>query len=143
MFYGTCRATLDEKNRLRIPKNFRMKLGEDFMLCAGTGGSIFVLTEKEFEAMLSSVEDVAISSLEKQDALRKIMSRLYKPEEDAQFRFILPSELKKHSKIKKKVVLLGMMNRIEIWAEEVYEEKYLSDSVDIDEAFKALSDAGL
>lgn len=143
MFYGTYRATMDDKYRTRIPKNFRDYLGAGYMLCAGTSGSLFVMSKQEFESKLSLLQDVPTSSLEEQHAVRVIMSRLHRPEEDNQYRFIMPAELRKHAALKKKLVFVGMMNRIEIWSEEAYEAKYMSEDVDVDAAFKALADFGI
>lgn len=142
MFFGTHRLSLDDKNRMRLPAKFRAKIGDDFVLSLGTDGCLFVMSEKEFEAFINKIENVPLSAHEKQNAIRAITSRVYMPEEDAQGRFILPAELKKATGINKKVVFMGVRNRIEIWSEELYDEKFLNDNNSIDKAVDALSDFG-
>lgn len=142
MFFGTHRLSLDDKNRMRLPAKFRAKIGNDFVLCLGTDGCLFVMSEEQFEQFISKIENVPLSSHEKQDAIRAITSRVYIPEEDAQGRFILPAELKKAISINKKVVFMGVRNRIEIWSEELYEKKFLNEDNNIDKAVDALAEYG-
>ena len=62
------------------------------------------------------------------------------PEEDNQGRFILDANLRKVAKINKNVVFVGMFDRIELWAAEVYEERF--KELDDDEYDKALEPLG-
>ncbi len=142
MFFGTHRISLDDKNRMRLPAKFRTKIGDDFVLCLGTDGCLFVMSESQFEQFISKIEDVPLSSHESQDAIRAITSRVYIPEEDAQGRFILPADLKKATSINKKVVFMGVRNRIEIWSEELYNKKFANEDNSIDKAIDTLSAYG-
>lgn len=142
MFYGTIKATLDDKNRLRIPVRFREKLGEKFLITAGTGGCLFVMSEPAMEELLTTMAKVPLSAHAQQDAVRKITSKMSQPEEDSQFRFILPQDLRAYSGINKKVVFLGVMNRIEIWSEDAFEEKYCGKE-SIDDAVSSLAEYGV
>lgn len=142
MFFGTHRLSLDDKNRMRLPAKFRAKIGDDFVLCQGTDGCLFVMSEPEFENFINKIDNIPLSAHEKQDAVRAITSKVYLPEEDAQGRFILPQELKKSAAINKKLVFMGVRNRIEIWNEELYEEKFQNDQSNIDTAIDSLKDYG-
>lgn len=142
MFFGTHKISLDDKNRIRLPAKFRAKIGDDFVLSLGTDGCLFVMGEQEFENFINKIENVPLSQHEKQNAIRAITSRIYIPEEDNQGRFILPQELKKIAKINKKVIFMGVRNRIEIWSEELYNDKFIKDFDSIDSAVDALQEYG-
>lgn len=142
MFFGTHNLSLDDKNRMRLPAKFRAKIGDDFVLCLGTDGCLFVMSEKEFEAFISKIDSVPLSAHEKQNAIRAITSRVFIPEEDAQGRFVLPSELKKAAVINKKIVFMGVRNRIEIWSAEAYDERFGNETKSIDAAVDALKEFG-
>lgn len=142
MFFGTHNLSLDDKNRMRLPAKFRAKIGNDFVLCLGTDGCLFVMSETEFEAFISKIDSVPLSAHEKQNAIRAITSRVFIPEEDAQGRFVLPSELKKAAAINKKIVFMGVRTRIEIWGAEAYEERFGSEAKSIDAAVDALKEFG-
>ncbi len=140
MFYfGEYHLALDDKFRMRIPNKLKAMLGEDYAICAGTDHCLFLMTQKQFNDLFMDVaEDTPFSKTAKQEAIRKLSSTVLIPEEDAQGRFVLPAKLKNYCGIKKKVVFLGAMNRIEIWSEEVYNEKYSLDKVDINQVVEEL-----
>ena len=116
---------------MRIPTKLREKLGEEgIVMSAGTDGCAFLMNESDLEKMIGPItESTKLSEHEKQNALRKFYATVYQLTEDKQMRFILPSKLKAYMHAEKGLVFVGMSNRIEVWAEEVYNEKF-SGSVD-------------
>ena len=48
---------------------------------------------------------------------------------DKQGRVVLPGYLKEYSSIMKDVVLVGVVNRIEIWSQELW-DKFINDNVE-------------
>ena len=48
------RLSLDDKNRMRLPAKFRAKIGDDFVLCQGTDGCLFVMSHNEFENFIQN-----------------------------------------------------------------------------------------
>lgn len=143
---GEIRMALDDKGRLRVPMKFRLALGEgdckaNYVIYAGTNGSLIVETERSFKKRICDpMLDVPISDHVKQDAFRKLCSTLQTPEEDNQGRFVLQSKLKILAGIKKKVVFLGVGDRIEIWSEEVYDGNFAPENIDMNAVFEALEE---
>lgn len=123
MYVGTYRLTLDERDRMRIPSKLRAKYPSDadLYLMQGTDCCLFLVTANEMEHILSAVEELPLSDTDMQNALRAILGSVSLIEEDSQGRFVLQSYLKEAADINKKLVFIGMRNRVEIWAEEVYE----------------------
>lgn len=138
-FFGVHKIALDEKSRMRIPNKFRAKLNDNYIICGGTGGCLFVLGEEEFNSLFTNkLSELKLNEEDKQEALRALSSTMQVPEEDAQGRFILQNNLKSYASINKKMVFVGVLNRIEIWAEEVYEAKWGQSKPDINAVVKLL-----
>ncbi|HKL74205.1 MAG TPA: division/cell wall cluster transcriptional repressor MraZ [Clostridia bacterium] len=138
-FFGVHRLALDDKNRMRIPNKFRAKLNDNYIICGGTGGCLFVLGEEEFNSLFTDkLSELKLNDEEKQEALRGLASTMQVPEEDAQGRFVLQGNLKSYAGINKKIVFVGVLNRIEIWPEELYEEKWGKNKLDINSVVKLL-----
>lgn len=141
MFFctGEQRLSLDDKGRMRIPMKMFEKLGKDFVVYAGTNDCLFVVPMKDFQEKYYEIsQDLLLNEKEKQEALRKLSSTVQVPEIDAQGRFILQPKLKAVAKISKKMVFLGVMDRIEIWSEEVYDARYSVDNIDMTEVVNTL-----
>lgn len=138
-FLGVHKISLDEKGRIRIPSKFRAKLKDDYLLCGGTGNCLFVLNGDDYENLFGeSFLDAKLSDSNVQESMRALCSLVQEPEEDSQGRFVLQTNLKEYADIKKKIVFVGVMNRIEIWPEEIYDQRWSKSKPDIDKAVKNL-----
>ena len=60
---------------------------------------------------------------EAQEAFSEYMSGFYTIEPDAQGRYLLPQALREYAGISKNVITVGVFNRLEIWSEEVKQER--------------------
>lgn len=139
-FCGEQRLSLDDKGRMRIPNKLRAKLDDEYVIYAGTNDCLFVISQKAFqEKYYDLIQDTLLSEEEKQEAFRKLSSTVQVPEEDNQGRFILQSKLKSIANIKKKMVFLGVLDRIEIWSEEVYDSKYSSENINMMDVARTLN----
>ena len=69
------------------------------------------------------------------------MSSAFETEEDGQGRILIPVELREFAKIDKKIVFIGVGNRVEIWAEEVWND--YSTGANFDDAVAELARLGV
>ena len=141
MLIGSYRHMLDQKNRFRIPSKFKNGLGEGLVITKGSSSCLFVFSKEEFDKLLDKTSNISIFDDEAQKPLRLVMSSAFEAEEDGQGRILLPAELKLHANIKKNIVLVGVGRRLEIWAEEVWDN--YSNNQNFDESVKALKDRGV
>ncbi|MFA6867415.1 MAG: hypothetical protein WCR54_07865 [Clostridia bacterium] len=138
-FLGVHKISLDEKNRIRIPSKFRAKLNDDYLLCGGTNNCLFVLNGDDYENLFAeSFLDSKLNDEKVQESMRELCTLVQEPEEDSQGRFVLQNDLKDYANISKKVVFIGLVNRIEIWPEEVYDAKWGKIKPSVDKAVKIL-----
>lgn len=144
-YVGKFNHQLDQKNRLRIPHRLKATLGNQFVIVRGTRGCLFIYSEEEFEQRyLSRINDISITDDEENDALVELLGSIDIPEEDNQGRFILSARHRKIANIEKNVVFVGMLNRIELWAEEEYVKRYGEiEKDDYESSLKSLKKFGI
>lgn len=108
------------------------------MMIVGFEGCIMIYPQEEYKRFIDDeFKDVGIMNPEKSKLMRFIYSRSQPVETDSQGRILLNSELAKLVGIQKKLVTLGVGNRIEVWAEEVHDSHDLA--AEAEEANKTLS----
>lgn len=119
MFYGEYRHSLDHKNRILIPSRFREAIKEvyveRFFLTRGLEKCIFVFTEPDWNLFEQKLKSLPLTQSTSRNFSRMFFSGAYEAVSDKQGRIIIPQPLLGYSGIKKDVVLVGVLNRIEIW----------------------------
>ncbi|MEM9301184.1 MAG: division/cell wall cluster transcriptional repressor MraZ [Pseudomonadota bacterium] len=125
MFYGESAISLDAKGRMAIPARFRELVAEH---C----GDRLVLTYNAFDndslwlyphAKWEDVRDqvMSLSTFDQRHRLlqRRLVGSAAEVEPDSSGRIQLPQTLRQVSGLEKKIVLMGMGSKFEIWNEEV------------------------
>ena len=141
MLIGTYRHSVDAKNRMRMPSKFKGELGENFVITKGTSNNLFVFSAEQFSAVYEKLMARPLFDEEAQKPVRKFLSSAFDAEEDAQGRILLPKELVKHASITKNVVFVGVGNRVEIWAEEIWDKMQEENDEKVD--FSVLAKLGV
>ena len=137
MLYGEYHHQIDAKGRVRIPPKFKDAIGAG-MITKGTNGCLFLFKREEFEAQIQSkIEKSDMFDTKMARPLRQLMSSAFELEEDNQGRSLLPKALREFAQVDKDIVFIGVGNRAELWAREVY-DKYMED-VDFDKACEGLN----
>ncbi len=136
MFLGTYRHQIDQKNRIRIPSKFKQGLGNNFVITKGIGGCLFVLPDGG-DKLFEKIAELPTFDEDVQKSVRILLSSAFEADEDAQGRLLLPKELINFANIKKNIVFVGVGKRVEIWAEEHWEEYNTNSDFDtITQSFK-------
>ena len=128
MLIGTYKHSIDEKKRMRVPAKLKASLGSGFIITKGSDNCLFAFTKEDFEeSVVSKIKNVAMFDSANQKSLRLLLASAFEAEEDNQGRILVPQELRDYAKIKKQIVFIGAGNRVEIWAEEVWEDYSTGD----------------
>ena len=115
---GTYERSLDEKQRLALPKRFREFLGAQdapLFLTPGTDGSLALYAGAAFARM---AERLAAQSPTAQDVRafgRLLYAQSQSVELDGQGRFRVPPELAGHAELGRECVLIGVGDHVELW----------------------------
>ena len=122
MFYGEYEHSLDSKDRLIIPAKFREIFQENyvekFFITRGLDRCLFVFTEEEWKLQEKKFRDIPFTRQESRKFNRLYFSGASEVVCDKQGRILVPAYLKSYADIKEDVVIIGVSDRIEIWAKE-------------------------
>lgn len=128
MFYGEYLHTIDRKGRLILPAKFREvakgNFIEKFFVTRGLDKCLFMLSEEEWRSQESKFKAISFTKQEGRAFNRLYFSGATEVSPDRQGRILLPQYLKDFAEIKKEVVIVGVSNRIEIWAANLWNDFY-------------------
>jgi MraZ protein len=137
------RHGVDEKRRLQIPAKWRpVESGAEFTLVVWPktkeGPCLRVLPPKQMAALMRDIDAMPNSDPNKGVLKRFIGSESVQAPLDKVGRICLPEEMAKAAGIMDQAVLVGLLDRFEIWSPERYEKIKASDAVMAQEAFKLM-----
>jgi len=115
MFIGEYSHTVDEKGRLAIPKKFQAKLKAGAVVTRGLDQCLFLYTKKDWQQLADRIAKLPISQANTRAFSRLMLAGAMDVELDKQGRVVLPDYLRQYASIAKKVVVAGLMNRLEVW----------------------------
>ncbi len=114
MFVGTFEHSLDDKGRLVLPSTFRGHLADrgfvsQYERCLG------LWTEDGFTDVARRLTDKVREGLASHDAVRAFAANASEVRPDSQGRIVLPQRLREYAGLQREVVVIGALDRIEIW----------------------------
>ncbi len=118
MLIGEYTHTLDDKNRLSLPSKFRQEMGKKVIVTPGLDGCLFVFTLKQWKEISSKLSNSSMLQSDARSFNRFMFGGAEEADVDSIGRILLPEFLKKRAKLKEKVVIIGVEDRVEIWNEE-------------------------
>lgn len=141
MFMGEYSHNLDSKGRLIIPTKFRDELGDEFVVTKGLDGCLFVFPKEEWQVFEEKLKKLPLVKKSARKFTRFFSAGATWCTLDRQGRILIPPTLREFAGLEKDVMLLGMLNRIEIWSKEKWIED--TDANDMDEIAEQMADLGI
>ncbi len=131
MFRGVSSINLDVKGRLAIPTRYRAELQEccDRQLIvtlavdekgSGESGCLWLYPLPEWELLEQKINKLPTLNKMAGRLRRFVIGYASECEMDAQGRLLLPEILRQFAEMEKRIVLLGQLNKFEIWNEEIW-----------------------
>lgn len=136
MFFGTYTPKLDEKGRLILPAKFREQLAGGLMVTRGQEHCLYVWPQAEIDRITERLREAPVSNKATRDYVRMFSSASSDERPDKQGRITIPPKLRDWASLNKDIVVIGAMNRLEIWDEAAW----TAYSEEQEEAFAELSD---
>lgn len=127
-FVGTHFFNVDNKGRVFIPAGMRDALGKEGVLTRGLDRCLFLFPVEEWGKIVESFSSLSFAKREVRAFLRMLMAGASIVELDSQGRIQIPPLLREYARIEKEVAIIGVGDRIEIWAKDrwsVYEKDVL------------------
>jgi len=134
---------VDEKRRVQVPSRWRPEeAGVEFTLIFWPKPKetpcLRVLPPKELVEMMASIDAMPNSDPNKTVLKRFIGSESVQVALDKAGRVCLPEEMAERAGIENEVVLVGLLDRFEIWDPKRYAKVKATDAVLAQEAFKLM-----
>lgn len=115
MFIGEYEHTLDEKNRVSIPKHYRTGLGKKMVMTRGLDNCLFVYSRSSWEKVAAKLQELSFAQADTRGFNRFILSGAAEVEVDAAGRVLIPEHQRQFAKLSKTIVFAGVSDRVEIW----------------------------
>ena len=122
MFIGEYNHNLDNKGRLAVPVKFRDDLKKGAVVTKGLDGCLFLYTINEWKILAEKLSKLPISQSNTRAFARLMLAGAMDVQIDKQGRVVLPDYLRKYAMLKKKIIVNGLYNRLEIWDENNWEK---------------------
>jgi MraZ protein len=133
---------VDEKRRLQVPAKWRPAESIELTLIlwpkSKEGPCLRVLPPKKMADLMRDIDAMPNSDPNKVVLKRFIGSESVQVALDKSGRICLPDAMASAAGIKDEAVLVGLLDRFEIWNPERYEKVRASDAVMAQEAFKLM-----
>ncbi|MCU0575266.1 MAG: division/cell wall cluster transcriptional repressor MraZ [Desulfobacterota bacterium] len=145
MLKGHYVNTINEKGRLSIPSKFRDFLNEwganVLIVTKSIDPCLWVFTPDDWE----KIEKLAagLSMVKREDIVfkRHVVGSAEECPLDAQGRILIPASLREYAGLRKKCLVVGLVDRIEIWDQDTYNkdmEGALKDSEKLREGLASI-----
>ena len=139
MFFGETAINLDAKGRLAIPIRYRDAIQEQ---CGGRmvltysafdSGALWLYPEQEWERVRDEVTSLSTFNPGHRSLQRRLVGSAAAVEPDTAGRILLPLTLRQVAGLEKRVVLLGMGSRFEVWNEAILNQKRVEEERSLSE----------
>jgi MraZ protein len=125
VFKGTYNHRIDPKGRLPVPAAFRRALaerGSADLVATPLDQCIACYPRHEWEKLESQLNALPAFSKQVKALTRMLASRAVDCSLDVQGRILLPSALRAPAGLAQDVLVVGVLNRFEVWAPEAWSE---------------------
>ena len=129
MLSGEYRHNIDEKGRIIVPSKIRGEMGNTIVITRGLDGCLFGYNEKTWNSILEKLNTLPFTKRDARNFTRFMTSGAITLEFDRQGRVNIPSYLNEYANLSKDVVIVGVINRIEIWSRERWDE-FMNNNVE-------------
>lgn len=120
MFMGEYHHSIDVKGRLIIPSKLRDDLGDNIIVTRGLDGCLFLYPIEQWNKIIDKYKELP-DTKDKRQFLRIFLSGATACEYDKQGRINIPNPLINYANLEKDCVIIGSLEKLEIWSKERWE----------------------
>ncbi|MET1219832.1 MAG: division/cell wall cluster transcriptional repressor MraZ [Glaciecola sp.] len=132
MFRGANAINLDVKGRIAVPTKYRQSLMDD---CQGqlvctvdpVQSCLLLYPLHEWEEIELKLGKLSSTNPHERRMLRLVLGYAAEGEMDKNGRFTLPPPLRQHAKLDKQIMLVGQLNKFEIWDADLWHKQIEQD----------------
>lgn len=132
MLRGAHAISLDSKGRLAIPTRFRDSLRDEcegMLVCTIdiSNPCLLLYPLAEWELIEKKLRVLSSTHPQERRLQRLLLGHAAECELDGQGRFLVPGPLRQHAGLEKKIMLVGQLNRFELWDETRWQQQISDD----------------
>lgn len=127
MLMGEYHHNIDEKGRIIIPSRLRDELGDNVIVTRGLDDCLFLYSMDEWSLLVSKLKSLPFTKRDARNFSRMFLSGATGCLFDKQGRVKISSPLINYASLDHECVIIGVNDRIEIWAKEKW-DKFICDS---------------
>jgi len=148
VFLSKSTHALDPKGRVFVPKRFQEVLERDSeghqitVLTRGFEGCLFLFSVEGFAEAVRRLHTQAFRGEKLRRIQRLFFSSSHRIQLDGSGRLLIPEELRRFAGLEREAVMVGSMDRAEIWALEAWESFEQANAAAFDELGGVLFDEG-
>ena len=140
---GKYEHTIDAKGRIIVPSKIREGLGDSFIVTLGLDGCLYIFSDDGWDKFTEQLEKLP-GTKEIRQTKRYFMANAAQCDIDKQGRTLVPAALREKAGSDKEVVLVGMIDKVELWSKERFDAQNESiDSFSIESAAEKLGEFGV
>ena len=143
MLIGEYLHTIDGKKRLSLPAKFRKEIGKKVVVTRGLDACLFMFPLKGWEKIAAKLGELPMGQSGTRGIGRFLLSGAVEVDVDAAGRILIPDYLKEFAGLRGKVVVAGMLERVEIWNEKQWTQYKHRMEKEADALAEKLGDLGI
>jgi MraZ protein len=125
-FKGSYEYSVDNKGRVNIPARLRKyvspEANDTFVITRGYEKCLFVYPLDEWNKLEQSIRDLTPTNPKHRYFMRTLLEQATESQLDGQSRISIPRDLLRLAGIENDVLILGVLERLELWSPEIYKE---------------------
>lgn len=119
-FIGQYTHSIDEKGRVALPAKFRSSFRTEAVVTRGLDKALFLYPRTSWQQLVGKIAQLPLSGRDARAFARLMLAGAMEVKPDRQGRITIPDYLRRYADIKRKVVIMGAGDRLEIWDEKVW-----------------------
>ena len=132
MFRGASAISIDDKGRLAIPSKYRSQLlsqAEGKLVCTidTVQPCLLLYAVPEWKVVEKRLAGLSSFNPTERRLQRMLLGHAHDCEMDKNGRLLIAPTLRTHAQLDKKIMLVGQLNKFEIWSEDAWNEQIRRD----------------
>jgi MraZ protein len=126
-FVGQYEHTLDTKGRVILPVKFREPFERGGFITTNREGCLALWTPAEYERQSGIIQEEANTDRAHRNRARYWAANTAEVDVDRQGRMAIPPQLRSFAKLQTEVLVNGVIDRIELWDPQVWNERVVPE----------------
>ena len=143
MLIGEYEHSIDTKGRLIMPAKLKEDIGDSFVITKGLDGCLFAYSKKEWQNFEEKLRTFPLTNKDARALMRFFLAGAMECEIDKQGRFLIAGNLREFAGLEKEVVVIGVLDKIEIWSKDKWLKYSEEENSSVDEIAEKMSNLGI